>query len=192
MDDDGEDMESSETAWLSKGVGRAARFSDRAKEIVYQMWAFQYAGNARKVSEALERQTPPISVDERSIRQWAKDGQWAIKRADDWRRIAPDLDRQTIIETRYGLLETAIEMRDIVTNTRTRKITKTTGSGEDVTVTVEEVPEMATKDRIAAGKVLTEIDGALRNLAIADAPAPKRRDYRSMSDEELARMERGE
>lgn len=172
--DDEDDEETSETVWMVKGRGRAARFSDHAKELVYQMWAFQYAGNARKVSEALERQTPPITVDERSIRQWAKDGQWAIRRADDWRQIAPDLMRQTIIETRYGLLETAIEMRSIVTNTRTRRIERVSSDGE--ATTVEEVPEVQTKDRIAAGKLLNDIDSELRMLALADAPVERRSD----------------
>lgn len=186
VDDDGE-METSDTVWMVRGSGRAARFSDHAKEIVYQMWAFQYAGNARKVSEALERQTPPISVDERSIRQWAKDGQWAIRRADDWQRIAPDLMRQTAIETRYGLLETAITMRDIVTNTRTRTITKTYGE----TTEVQEVPEVQTKDRIAAGKLLSEIDSELRQIAMASvARADGPTDLSRLSDAELARMER--
>ena len=183
MDDD-----SGDSLPMQTGDGIATRFSDEAREAAYQLWAFQYRGNAEKVSAALAKHDPPIKVDARSVQRWAKDGQWAIRKADDWRKIAPDLGRQTVIEADYGTLETAVRMREIVNDDTLLTIETTSPSGS---VTRRQVPRTATKDRIAAGELLRKIGEFLRPTIQGQTEAraiPS--DLRTMTDEQLREAER--
>jgi hypothetical protein len=138
------------------------RHTDETRELAYQLWAFTHGGNCVRVAAALAKMSPPIDVDVRAVQRWAESEQWAVRRADDWRQIAPDLSRQTIIESRYGLLETARMARDMVMNDRTRTTTTVTPNGS---VRTEEKPEVSNKERIMAGMLLQKIDTDLRSLA---------------------------
>jgi hypothetical protein len=130
------------------------RHTDETRELAYQLWAFTLGGNCVRVAAALAKMSPPIDVDVRAVQRWAESEHWAIRRADDWTQIAPDLARQTAIEARYGLLESATMARDMVTNDRMRTITTISPTGS---VTTKEVPEVSAKDRLTAGLLLDKI-----------------------------------
>lgn len=121
------------------------RYPEETKERAYQLWAFLLGGNAEKVAAELAKLDPPVIVDGRTVRDWATRYQWAVRRADDWRRIAPDLSLQTVVETRYGLLEAARMARGIV-------------ASDD--------PKIGSRDRLAAGALLQRIEESLRTLAV--------------------------
>lgn len=151
-----------------EGRDEGTRYPDVVKERAYQLWAFKCGGDATKVSAALKEDKPPVKVDPHRIRDWARRYEWPMRRYQDWQQIAPDLIRTLGIDLTFGLLETAAEMRRIVTSNKMLTIETVTPMGSQHT---EEVPEIATKDRIAAGKWIGENYARLRELGVHnDAP----------------------
>lgn len=151
----------------SPATGTGTRYDDETKERAYQLWAFVLGGNAEKVAARLAESKPPVKVDGRTVRDWVNRYKWPIRRYNDWQQIAPDLIRTLGIDLTFGLLETAAEMRRIVTSTKMLKITTTTPMGSQRT---EEVPEIEPKDRIAAGKWIGDNYARLRELGLSAGP----------------------
>ncbi len=137
-------------------IDRGYRHPDEVKETAYQLWAFKLGGNSEKVAAALK-------ISDRTVRDWSQRYEWPIRRYKDWQTIAPDLVRTLGIDLTFGLIETAAEMRRIVTTTETRKVETITPQGS---VRTEQVDIVDVKDRIAAGKWIGDNYARLRELGL--------------------------
>lgn len=165
MDDDVASLRDAERP--ARDTGK--RYDSETKERAYQLWAFRYGGNCERVAEAMAELIPPTILDGRIVRYWAQHYKWAIRRYQDWQQIAPDLVRTLGIDLTFGLLETAAEMRRLVSSTKTRIVTTISPSGS---VRTEEKPEVSNSDRISAGKWIGDNYARLREIGALTQDAP--------------------
>jgi hypothetical protein len=138
----------SETANLDTPAERdeGTRYPAWIKAFAFQLWAFRCSGDAAKVSAMLAAHDPPAEVDPHRIRDWARRYEWAIRRHEDWRTIAPDLVQTGVIDVQLGFVESAAVMRALVND-----------------------PTAAARDRIAAAGWLKGPQETIATLEAAHA-----------------------
>lgn len=91
------------------------------RDLAYQLWAFVAGRDLRRVAELLASgdygESGPITVPDRTLRDWRDRYQWAERAAQDVERIAPDLRHQAFAELVFAGLDGAKYIRQVIAGT---------------------------------------------------------------------------
>jgi hypothetical protein len=152
------------------------RYDDSLKELAYQLWAFKCGRDSRQVASEL-LQAEDVQVNDRTIRYWSTAYQWSERASSDLAAIAPDMLRTSVSELIAGSHEASRYLRRVV------------NGAEERPDKVRVAAAMAILDRVGIGPRRPE--GETPTLTLPDRTST-RQDYSQLTDEELARLERGE
>ncbi len=100
-----------DTATLALESHHGTRYTDEARELAYQLWAFKHGRNASSVAAAMQDEHP--GLDERTVQRWAKDGDWVVKVRQDLTALAPAIQQAIITDLIAGAGEGAQHLRAV-------------------------------------------------------------------------------
>jgi len=92
-------------------------YGEEERELAFQVWAYQASRNVVHTARLLLEQHE-LDIPRRTIQDWVEKGQWAIKRADSLRQLAPDLDQHVSLEIKLGSVDGVHLLRKVVQGDR--------------------------------------------------------------------------
>lgn len=159
---------------IRRNRGGHAEWPDDVRLLAYQLWVSDAGRNIGHVARLLADADPDLVIPDRTIRYWVASENWEARADADIAQSGQFILHRAIARLVAGAPSSADYLVSVANGTAEPNKTRL-------------IAAMAILDRVGIGPRQTAGD-----LPTLPASTPTRRDYRSMSDEELARMERGE